>query len=274
MDVCIGKVGTNSSRILRHIKNLKAQGVELVVFPEAALTGYCFGSKEEALGAAIDAKHSESLKEIQQECDRLDIAAILGYAERVGDRLHNSASLFEPGRPRQTYRKTHLPFLGLDRFVDEGDEIPLWETRFGKIGVLICFDSRFPEPARKLALEGADLIAVPTNWPEGADVSADHICIARAAENNVFVVTCNRVGTENGFRFIGRSKIIHPSGRIMAAAEAFEVVLVAELNLAEAREKRRVVIPGEYETETFAARRPNLYCQESRLTVATREEAF
>ena len=110
-----------------------------------------------------------------------------------------------------------------------------------------------------LTLMGADLIVLPTNWPEGAEVSADHICIARAAENKVFFLTCNRVGEENGFHFIGRSKIIGPKGHVLAAAEADETVLVADVDLTEARNKQNVTIPGVYETAILASRRPELY---------------
>jgi 5-aminopentanamidase len=100
---------------------------------------------------------------------------------------------------------------------------------------------------------------LPTNWPEGAEVSAEHISIARAAENRVFLATCDRVGSENGFNFIGRSKIIHPSGRVLAAAGVDEETLIADVDLSEARQKRTVGIPGKYETEAFQSRRPDLY---------------
>jgi predicted amidohydrolase len=259
MDVFYGKVPANMSRVTRHLNTLKSQGVDLAVFPEAALTGYCADSQEEALKLALDYDNPTQLEELKKLCDQLDIGAVVGFAERVGDDLYNSAALFEPGKPPRIYRKTHLPFLGLDRFAKPGNELPIWQTRWGKIGILICFDFRYPEAARTLALNGAELICLPTNWPEGAEVSAEHIGIARAAENKVFVVTCNRVGTENGFRFIGKSKIIHATGRVLAAAEAFEVILVAEIDPAEARQKRNVTIPGKYETDIFARRRIDLY---------------
>ena len=148
--------------------------------------------------------------------------------------------------------------MGADRFCSAGDALQPIDTPWGRLGILVCFDLRFPEPARSLALRGAELILVPTNWPQGAEVSADHIAVARAAENRVFVATCNRVGEERGFRFIGRSKIVGIDGKVLAAAESGETVLIADLDLALARQKRRVVIPGEYETDAFA-RRPELY---------------
>ncbi|HSH96128.1 MAG TPA: nitrilase-related carbon-nitrogen hydrolase, partial [Roseimicrobium sp.] len=98
-----------------------------------------------------------------------------------------------------------------------------------------------------------------TNWPVGAEISAEVIAVARAAENRVFVATCNRVGEENGFQFIGLSKVIAPSGKILASAGPAETVIIADLNLEEARQKTIVNIPGKYETAIFESRRPELY---------------
>jgi len=259
MDVFFGKVAANVARVSRHLTTLKGQRVDLAVFPEAALTGYCFNSKEDALAVALNRDESAEIKDLQDVCNSLDICAVIGFAEREGDKIFNSAVYFEPGQPPRFYRKTHLPCLGMDRYAETGDRIEVWDTRHGKLGLLICFDLRFPEAARTLALSGAELIVLPTNWPEGAEVSAEHIAITRAAENRVFVVTCNRVGSENGFRFIGKSKIIHPSGRVLAGAEALDVIIVAEIDLAEARQKRTINVPGVYETETFRPRRLDLY---------------
>ena len=169
---------------------------------------------------------------------------VVGFAENANGTLHNAAALFEPGVAARYYRRSHLPDLGYDKFVQAGHELGVFDTRVGKIGLLICFDLRIPEAARVLALQGAELIVLPTNWPEGAEISAEHVAIARAAENRVFVATCDRVGEEHGFRFIGRSKIIHPTGLVLAAAGADEETIVADVDLAEARQKRSIGIPG------------------------------
>jgi len=248
----------NAERAIAKLKGLKGDGVELAVFPEAYLTGYCVTSTEAAASIAIPASH-ESLRQLKQASEELDMLVVVGFAEVDGENLYNSAALFEPGKDVRYYRKTHLPDLGLDKFVCPGDAIDVFETRLGKIGVLICFDLRPPEATRSLALQGAELVVLPTNWPVGAEVSADHIAIARAGENRVFVVTCNRVGEENGFRFIGRSKIVNPGGQVLAAGADEETVLVADLDLSVARQKRTVTIPGLYETDVFTSRRPELY---------------
>jgi len=185
---------------------------------------------------------------------------IMGFAEQDGDLIHNTAVLIEPGVDNRFYRKSHLPCLGLDRFAARGEDLPIFDTALGKIGILICYDLRPPEAARTLALKGADIIVLPTNWPVGAEITADHIAIARAAESRVFVGACNRVGDENGFHFIGRSKIIAPSGQVLAAADSDrEATIIAEVDLSMARQKRTVNIPGEYELEIMGCRNPKLY---------------
>jgi predicted amidohydrolase len=159
------------------------------------------------------------------------------------------------------YRKTHLPHLGVDRFVAPGDApLDVYDTAIGRIGLNICFDVRFPEPARVLALNGADLIALPTNWPEGAESAPDYLVNARAIENRVTYVAVDREGAERGFRFIGRSKIVDYRGQTLAEASPDrEAIIYDTLDLELARDKHVVVTPGEYELPLFTGRRPELY---------------
>jgi predicted amidohydrolase len=274
-NVAFGNFEENLSRAVARLREMKHQGVDLVVFPETYLTGYCVDSNEDAVKLAMQVSSSEAapnmvensgaatatgiLDRLSKACDEIDILAVVGFAEREGTLLFNTAALLEPGEAPRYYRKSHLPDLGFDKFVQPGSALEVFETRLGKIGILICYDLRPPEAARVLALKGAELIVLPTNWPMGAEVSAEHIAIARAAENRVFIASCNRTGEENGFRFIGRSKIVHPTGRVLAAAGEGEEVIVADLDLAEARQKRTVAIPGRYETDVFTCRQPDLY---------------
>jgi predicted amidohydrolase len=248
----------NSRLAVSEIERLAGEGVELAVFPECFLTGYCVDSVGEARRIAVSREHP-ALEAVQIGADRAEVLVAIGFAEEDDDRLFNTVALFEPHEEPRYYRKTHLPELGFDKFASTGDKLELFETKLGRIGVLICFDQRFPEPARVLCLAGADLILLPTNWPEGAENSAEVMCIARAAENRVWFVTANRVGTENGFRFIGRSKIIGPTGNVVAAAGDGETTLIADIDLSQSRNKRTVNIPGKYEMEVFKPRRPELY---------------
>ncbi len=258
MDVVLGDRPANIAKVVAHLHRLAAQGVDLAVFPECALTGYGFASLEEAELSAVQSP--SELDPVQDACTQLGLHAVVGYAFRTSEGLvQNAASLFLPTGEPQYYAKTHLPCLGLDRFAQRGNDLPVFETALGRIGVLICYDMRPPEAARTLALKGADLIVLPTNWPEGAETSAEHIVIARAAENKVFMASCNRTGEESGFRFIGRSKIVSPAGRVLAAASDGEEVLIADIDLNEARQKRTINRPGEYELDILGERRPELY---------------
>lgn len=257
-NVVFGSPHANAVRIKERYQTLRSELVDVVIFPEAVLTGYCVSSHSAAREIAIPRNH-EVICELDQLVQQVGGLMVFGFAERDSEQLFNCAALLEQDNAPRFYRKTHLPHLGLDRFVNPGDELTVFETKFGMLGILICYDQRFPEATRKLVLDGAELIVIPTNWPVGAEVSAEHITIARAAENRVFVASCNRVGTESGFTFIGRSKIISPDGQVLAAAGDSDELLIASLDLSIARDKRRVVIPNEYETDVIGGRRPEIY---------------
>ena len=124
----------------------------------------------------------------------------------------------------------------------------------------ICYDGAFPESARVMALLGADLVVLPTNWPPGAECTAAYISNARALENNIYYMAVNRVGTERGFQFIGSSRICDPIGHTIAeAGSESEQLLVAELDLDRARDKHLVRVPKKHEIWRFADRRPEMY---------------
>ncbi len=258
MDVHYGDREGNTRRIIDNIHALKKQNVDIVVFPECALGGYCVDSEDQCSEIAVSAT-STYLLNIQLAVDEADMIAVFGFAERAIDGYYNTAAVLCPNDPPRFYRKTHLPELGYDRFVRQGQDFPIFDTKYGKLGVLICFDIRFPEACRILALKGADAILLPTNWPTGADISADLLAIARAVENKVFIATCNRVGTEKGFSFIGKSKIIDPMGKILDSATDGETVLISEMDFQISRNKRNITVPGKHETTIFDSRRPELY---------------
>lgn len=248
----------NAEAAARHIQGLSRQGVDLAVFPECFLTGYCVDSAEEARRIAIPRGH-RSIRKIVDQCVQTKMHGVFGYAGLDGDRVYNGACLVEPDGNVHEYRKTHLPELGLDNYVSPGSDLPVFQTALGKIGIAICFDLRPPEVVRCLALQGAELVVVPTNWPEGAEFAPAFLSPVRANENRVFLAACNRTGTENGFRFIGRSGIWDVAGKLVASASEDEEVIVADIDLSLAREKRVRTIPGKYETTVFESRRPDLY---------------
>jgi len=247
LEACIGR-----------LEEAVAAGAQLLVLPECAIPGYMFDSAEEAMPFAEEIP-GPSTETLERECSRLGVYAVCGLLERDGDTLRNAAVFVGPDGLIGTYRKTHLPFLGVDRFVVPGDELPVYETPLGRIGVEICYDLRFPEVTRTLALAGADIVAHPTNFPMAAKVQTELITVARAAENRIYLLTANRVGKERRGEFCGWSQIVDPYGKRLAeAGETEEALLVADVDVEKARDKD-YVIPGEYELYLFGHRRPELY---------------
>ena len=258
IDPKLGEVAHNLELCLARIEEAAAEGVDLVVLPECALPGYVFESLEEALPFA-ESIPGPSTEILAAAAARHGIHVVCGMLERDGDRLYNAAPLVGPDGLVGSYRKTHLPFLGVDRFVTPGDEIAVFDTKIGRIGIEICYDLRFPEVTRILALAGADVVAHPTNFPLAARIQTEINTLARAAENRVFLLTANRVGKERSGEFCGWSQIVDPYGRRLAEADGVEeTLLVADLDLRQARDKD-YVIPGEYELYLFGDRRPELY---------------
>jgi predicted amidohydrolase len=248
----------NLEACLARLEEAAAAGAELLVLPECAVPGYMFESAEEALPFAEEIPGPSS-EVLERESRRLGMHVVCGLLERDGDTLRNAAVLVGPDGLVGTYRKTHLPFLGVDRFVVPGDELTVYDTPLGRIGVEICYDLRFPEVTRTLALKGADIVAHPTNFPMAAKVQTELITVARAAENRIYLLTANRVGKERSGEFCGWSQIVDPYGtRLAEAGETEEALLVADVDVEKARDKD-YVIPGEYELYLFGHRRPELY---------------
>ena len=261
----LAEVARNLEAAIARLEEAAALGVKLLVLPEAALTGYVFETPAEARAVALEVPGPE-VDALAAAAARLGLYAVVGLIEREGDLLRNTAVLVGPGGPNGggallgRYCKTHLPFLGVDRFVTPGDELPVFDTPIGRIGIEICYDLRFPELTRSLALQGADFVAHPTNWPLAATSNADFITRTRALENRVYLLTSNRCGFERGTEFCGWSQICDPSGtRIAETGKTGTALLVAEADVARARDKDIIVIPGEYEMRLWDHRRPELY---------------
>src|SRR6476469_6381827 len=248
----------NLDAALERLEEAAAAGAQLLVLPECAIPGYMFDSLEEGMELAEDVP-GPSVEALERECARLGMHAVCGLLERDGDQLRNAAVLVGQQGLVGTYWKTHLPFLGVDRFTTPGDELRVFETPLGRIGIEICYDLRFPEVTRTLALRGGDIVAHPTNCPMAAKIQTELITVARAAENRIYLLTANRVGKERRGEFCGWSQIVDPYGtRIAETDEYTETLLVGEVNLEKARDKD-YVIPGEYELYLFGHRRPDLY---------------
>jgi 5-aminopentanamidase len=260
----LGANARNLEVVVARLEEAASLGARLVVFPECALSGYLLDDLDELQQLAEPVRGS-SISRIAEVCADRRVYTVVGLLEKGADAIYNSAALVGPEGLVACYRKAHLPGLGLDRLVAHGNTpFTVHETPIGRIGLAICYDIRFPEPTRLLALQGADIVAFPSNWPTVerlAPLSAipDVLTRARAIENRVFLAVADRAGEERGGRFLGRSQLVDAFGTVVAEAGNGEELLFADFDLALARQKDFVYAPGQFETHWFADRRTDLY---------------
>jgi predicted amidohydrolase len=220
-------------------------GAQIVVLPELAHSGYIFRSAQEARAAAVRAD-GELLAGWAQEAARGDAVVIGGFCELGADgRVYNSAAVVDGSGVLAVYRKLHLWNDEALWFTRGEAPAPVVETRHGRIGVGVCYDIEFPELTRGLALAGAELIALPMNWPRetsppGGEPTPQLLARATAFFSHVYVAVCDRGGEERGGGFQGASVIASPRGSVLAAARAGAgpELLIAACDLAATRDKR------------------------------------
>jgi predicted amidohydrolase len=228
----------------------KANGADLLLLPEMYLSGYNIG----AAAALEQSLPADALTPAQTIAKTHNIALVFGYPERVGNQVANSAACIGPGGELLlNYRKSHL-FGDLDRdmFKAIGDTFSLTELHGHKIGLLICYDIEFPEPARILALAGADILLIPTAQMEPYTQVAKLLIPTRAYENQLYVAYANHSGSDDGLNYVGLSSICGPDGAILKAAGKGEELIYATVDAAH-HAKVRAIDPLLHD------RRPELY---------------
>ena len=248
MEPTVGHKAANLARSIHLIEQAAAQGAAAVVLPELANSGYVFSSREEAFSLAEAVPDGESTMAWAQVAQRLNVYVIAGLVERVADKLYNTAVVIGPKGHIGTYRKVHL-WGDEHLFFEPGDlGLPVFHTEIGRLAVLICYDGWFPETYRVLALKGADVVCMPTNWvpmpgqPADAMAMANTLVMANAHSNGLSVVCADRIGTERGQPFIGRSLIVGSGGWPLAgpASADREEILYARIDLRHSRQVRHL----------------------------------
>lgn len=254
----VGELEANLAMITDAVSEVLSSGAELIVLPELATSGYVFDSLDEARSLAIPREHPV----FAEWASRLGQAvAVVGFAEsgNPGPRLHNSAAVIDQTGVRAVYRKVHL----WDRekmFFEPGDaEPPIVETPHGRVGVMVCFDLEFPEWARIAALKGADLLAVPTNWPlvpvPSGDVAPEiQIALATARMNHMAIAFADRVGTERDVEWTGGTGIVGADGHLIESVGPRIGSAWADIDLPSSRNKRQTEF-----VDLLGDRRPELY---------------
>ncbi|MFD0311165.1 nitrilase-related carbon-nitrogen hydrolase [Streptomyces sp. NPDC127119] len=273
---CVGDLTHNKGLALDAVRRALADGADIVVLPELVTSGYVFETAEEARTTAITVEDS-FFSDLSAVLAGTQGVVVLGFCQDGGDTLYNSAAVVDASGVRAVYRKTHL----WDRetlFFTPGDRTPpVVDTAHGRIGVLICYDLEFAEMPRRLALAGADLIAVPTNWPlvehPAGQYPAEIIQAQSAARaNGVFIACADRSGVERGQQWTQGTAVIDQFGWLASAvtgptgstasgvASASEQRAAADLFLHLSRDK--AISPH---NDLLGDRRPDIYTQETPL---------
>jgi predicted amidohydrolase len=210
---------------------------DLLVLPELFTTGYQFNNREEAYKLAETIPDGPSTAFLSALSRSTNIALIAGIAERDGKNIYNSAVIVSPEEGYLgKYRKAHLFDTEQDIFRAGNLPFTVFNVKGVNVGIMICFDWRFPETARTLALQGADIIAHPSNL---VLPHCPQAMITRCLENRVFAITADRVGREGNLTFIGQSQVVDPDGQVLYRASSDkEEIKVLEIDIDKAREKK------------------------------------
>ena len=255
----LGEHEFNAELTVAAVRAAVAEGAQVVVLPELATAGYVFNSREEVVAAARAADDGVFLA--WSAAVRPTGAVVVGgFAERTAvGTIYNSAAVVDGSGVLAVYRKTHLWDRESLWFQPGSTPPPVVDTAGGRIGVAICYDLEFPEVTRHLALAGADVIAVPTNWPlverpHGERPPEVVIAMAAARVNRVAIACCDRSGTERGQRWTEGTTIIAADGWPVAVVGPGEGAASAEIDLTCSRDKRL-----SERNDAFGDRRPEIY---------------
>lgn len=255
------------------VARARAQGVGLLALPEASLGGYL-----SVLGSGRDGTHAEAPESLPPMLDldgpelraiasmAGDLTVVVGFCESDGLQRYNTAAAVTGDGVIASYRKVHQP-LGENLYYAAGEDLMAFDSPVGRMGLLICYDKAFPEAARALALDGAEVIACISAWPASRTATAGDIAEdrwthrfnifdqARGLENQVVWLAANQTGTFGSLRFVGNAKVVGPGGEVLATTGTAEGLAVAHLDVAEslATARRAMFHLGD--------RRPDLYQQ-------------
>ena len=245
----------NVARLLDLCEEAAERGAKLIVTPELGTTGYCWHDRAE-VAPEVEPVPGPTTDRFAAFCARRGCWVVVSLPEVAPATgvYYNSAVLVGPHGVAGVYRKTHA-FVSEPRWAKDGDlGLPVFDTPLGRVAMAICMDATYPETTRVPAVRGADLIAFPTNWL--GEKAPSPTWMARAAESGVWFVAANRWGVERGVQFDGGSCVVAPDGAVVASRDTGDGVVLAEIDLARARDKRPDPRRGE---DLLADRRPDAY---------------
>lgn len=243
-----GDVDANLFYVREALARVAGEGANLAVLPEMWSTGFAYRNLNE-----LALRTSGIVDELLELSARHRLVIVGSMPEPNGDKVFNTVFLADNGALAGVYRKIHLfSLLGEDQAFSGGDSWLLADTAIGKIGVIICYDLRFPELSRRLALEGAQVLCVPAQWPKPRQEHWRTLIRARAMENQLFVVSCNACGLIGKLDFFGMSMIINPKGDVLVEAGEEEGEILAPLEM-------QTMIDWRAQIPCFKDRKPECY---------------
>jgi len=246
----------NIRKIEQTTQHARKQGAELIVFPELSLTGYVVRDEIYELAEPIPGPATEAVEKIAQKTKTYIVFGMPELSEKAQATIHNTAVLVGPEGLIGKYQKMYLPTHSVfeeKRYFRPGYQAAAFDTKLGKIGLIICYDIFFPEVSRLTRLEGAQLIVCISASPAIRRMFFETLTVARALENTAFLAYVNLVGIEDGLQFCGGSKLIGPNGRILAKAKYDkEDMIMGTVNYADIR-------PVEAFVPTLRDLRPELF---------------
>jgi predicted amidohydrolase len=261
LDPVVGDSARNRRTVADRIADAFGRGASIVVVPELATSGYVFRDRDEARSLAIRPDDDIFAEWAALASTAPGDGVVIGGFAELGedDAVYNSAAVVDPSGVRAVYRKVHLWDREKEVFTPGDAAPPVVDTPHGRIGVMICFDLEFPEWTRLAGLAGADLLAVPTNWPlvdtpPGERPAEQRIAVAAALVNRMAIACADRFGVERGVEWTQGTAIVSPAGFVVAETGPGPGVALADLDLPAARDKRLSSL-----VDLFGDRRPDLY---------------
>ena len=251
MEVIPGEAAINRRKALTMLEEAVRQGCQLMVLPEMWTIGYALKNVNDF----AEDLQGESLAALREFARARGVEVIAGSlpVKEEGKIYNNAFALDHSGDIVAAYRKIHLfSLLGEERFFTPGDSPALFELSFGKAGLIICYDLRFPELSRMLAVKGAKALFVPAQWPGARRDHWPALNIARAIENQMYVIAVNCVGQHKQNVFHGHSLIVDPWGQVLLEGDDREAVLTQEIDWAMVGDVRAKM-------SVFADRRTDVY---------------
>jgi len=247
-NIRLGEIEDNLERALAGLREAASRGAQLVVLPEMWSTGYDYRHL-----AALARQTPAVLDALGAASREFGLTVVGSLAEPDGDKVCNTAWVIDSGKVVASYRKLHLfSTMGEDRFLHAGSDYLVVDTNAGRLGVAICYDLRFPELFRRMALDGAEIFCLPAEWPKPRQEHWRTLLRARAIENQCFVASANCCGVQGKLDFFGMSLLIAPRGEILAEAGESDACISATFDFAEMEEYRSQI-------PCFRDRRPEIY---------------